>query len=188
MPYDVEWKQGAIEDVTTLFDYIAENSSLWDAQNVTDRVLAAADKLADFPRLYEVDSRYGEDVRRISLMGQHVLYDVDDQTRKVRVLAVVWPAPESPYCSLITGDGDAIHCVAVAGWTSTARQRFPHGHHRRGVPAGVSAVSGLCSSSLMDCISCRSPATSSLSAFISAINASEAIFSVSPDSLNSSRS
>ncbi|MBY8376834.1 type II toxin-antitoxin system RelE/ParE family toxin, partial [Klebsiella pneumoniae] len=49
MPYDVEWKQGAIEDVTTLFDYIAENSSLWDAQNVTDRVLAAADKLADFP-------------------------------------------------------------------------------------------------------------------------------------------
>ncbi|MGL3668141.1 type II toxin-antitoxin system RelE/ParE family toxin, partial [Klebsiella pneumoniae] len=26
MPYDVEWKQGAIEDVTTLFDYIAENS------------------------------------------------------------------------------------------------------------------------------------------------------------------
>ncbi len=30
-----------------------------------------------------------EDVRRISLMGQHVLYDVDDQTRKVRVLAVV---------------------------------------------------------------------------------------------------
>lgn len=89
MPYDVEWKQGAIEDVTTLFDYIAENSSLWDAQNVTGRVLAAADKLADFPRLYEVDSRYGEDVRRISLMGQYVLYDIDDQTRTVRVLAVV---------------------------------------------------------------------------------------------------
>jgi plasmid stabilization system protein ParE len=41
MPYDVEWKQGAIEDVTALFDYIAENSSLWDARNVTDRVLAA---------------------------------------------------------------------------------------------------------------------------------------------------
>jgi len=89
MSYDVEWKQGAIEDVTALFDYIAENSSLWDARNVTDRVLAAADKLADFPRLYEVDSRYGEDVRRISLMGQHVLYDVNDAAQKVRVLAVV---------------------------------------------------------------------------------------------------
>ncbi|WP_329503131.1 type II toxin-antitoxin system RelE/ParE family toxin [Klebsiella aerogenes] len=89
MPYEVEWKQGAIEDVTALFDYIAENSSLWDARNVTDRVLAAADKLADFPRLYEVDSRYGEDVRRISLMGQHVLYEVNDPAQKVRVLAVV---------------------------------------------------------------------------------------------------
>ncbi|CCM95185.1 COG3668: Plasmid stabilization system protein [Klebsiella pneumoniae subsp. pneumoniae ST512-K30BO] len=81
MPYDVEWKQGAIEDVTTLFDYIAENSSLWDAQNVTDRVLAAADKLADFPRLYEVDSRYGEDVRRISLMGQHVSVKTGNNAR-----------------------------------------------------------------------------------------------------------
>ena len=89
MPYDVEWKQGAIEDVTTLFGYIAENSSLWDARNVTERILAAADKLSDYPRLYEVDSRYGDDVRRLSLMGQHVLYEVADQARKVRVLAVV---------------------------------------------------------------------------------------------------
>lgn len=89
MSYDVEWKQGSIDDVMALFDYIAENSSLWDARNVTDRVLAAADKLADFPRLYEVDSRYGEDVRRISVMGQHVLYDVNDAAQKVRVLAVV---------------------------------------------------------------------------------------------------
>lgn len=89
MPYNVEWKQGAIEDVTALFDYIAEHSSLWDARNVTDRILTAADKLADFPRLYELDSRYGDDVRRISLIGQHVLYEVDDQAKQIRVLAVV---------------------------------------------------------------------------------------------------
>lgn len=89
MQYEVEWRPGAIEDIAALFEYIAEHSSLWDARNVTGRILMAADKLADFPRLYEVDSRYGDDVRRISLMGQHVLYDVDDQNRKVRVLAVV---------------------------------------------------------------------------------------------------
>ncbi|CDL80429.1 type II toxin-antitoxin system RelE/ParE family toxin [Xenorhabdus cabanillasii] len=89
MPYDVEWKQGAIEDVTALFDYIAENSSLWDARDVTERILNATDKLAEFPRLYEVDARYGEDVRRISLAGQHVLYEVDDQAKQIRVLAVV---------------------------------------------------------------------------------------------------
>ncbi|CDG15705.1 type II toxin-antitoxin system RelE/ParE family toxin [Xenorhabdus doucetiae] len=89
MPYDLEWKQGAIEDVTALFDYIAENSSLWDARDVTERILNATDKLAEFPRLYEVDTRYGEDVRRISLVGQHVLYEVDDQAKQIRVLAVV---------------------------------------------------------------------------------------------------
>ncbi|CCW32014.1 conserved hypothetical protein [Xenorhabdus nematophila F1] len=89
MPYDVEWKQGAIEDVTALFDYIAENSSLWDARDVTERILNATDKLAEFPRLYEVDTRYGEDVRRISLVGQHVLYEVDDQAKQIRVLPVV---------------------------------------------------------------------------------------------------
>lgn len=89
MQYDVEWKAGAIEDVTALFEYIAENSSLWDAKNVTERILSSTDKLAGFPRLYEVDHRYGEDVRRISLMGQHILYEVDDTARKVRVLAVV---------------------------------------------------------------------------------------------------
>ncbi|PHM29074.1 type II toxin-antitoxin system RelE/ParE family toxin [Xenorhabdus innexi] len=89
MRYNVEWKQGAIEDIMALFDYIAENSSLWDARNVTDRLLNSTDKLAEFPRLYEVDSRYGENVRRISLVGQHVLYEVDDKTKRVSVLAVV---------------------------------------------------------------------------------------------------
>ncbi|MBD2799124.1 type II toxin-antitoxin system RelE/ParE family toxin [Xenorhabdus sp. M] len=89
MPYDVEWKQEAIEDVMVLFDYIAENSSLWDARNVTDRILNSTDKLAEFSRLYEVDSRYGEGVRRISLVGQHVLYEVNDQAKRVSVLAIV---------------------------------------------------------------------------------------------------
>ena len=89
MLYNVEWKQGAIEDVMALFDYIAENSSLWDARDVTERILKSTDKLTEFPRLYEEDSRYGEGVRRISLVGQHVLYEVDDQAKQIRVLAVV---------------------------------------------------------------------------------------------------
>ncbi|MEX0445541.1 type II toxin-antitoxin system RelE/ParE family toxin [Xenorhabdus sp. SGI246] len=89
MLYNVEWKQGAIEDVMALFDYIAENSSLWDAKDVTERILKSTDKLTEFPRLYEEDLRYGEGVRRISLVGQHVLYEVDDQAKQIRVLAVV---------------------------------------------------------------------------------------------------
>ena len=69
----VEWSAAAHEDVSALFDYVAEHDSLW----------------AEFPRLYEAAPEYGEGVRRISLAGQHVLYEVDDQEQIVRVLAVV---------------------------------------------------------------------------------------------------
>ncbi|WP_250881114.1 type II toxin-antitoxin system RelE/ParE family toxin, partial [Escherichia coli] len=46
-------------------------------------------RLEDYPRLYETDERYGEGVRRISLLGQHVLYEVNDELRRVNILAVV---------------------------------------------------------------------------------------------------
>ena len=58
-------------------------------RQVCERVLNSTDKLAEFPRLYEAAPEYGEGVRRISLAGQHVLYEVDDQEQIVRVLAVV---------------------------------------------------------------------------------------------------
>ena len=79
----------AIEDVQALFEYLVESASLWDAEYVTGRVLASTDRLSDFPRLYEADPRYGEGVRRISVVGQNVLYEVDDQAQTVNVLAVV---------------------------------------------------------------------------------------------------
>lgn len=40
---------GAIEDITALFEYLAENASLWDARNVTERLITATDRLADYP-------------------------------------------------------------------------------------------------------------------------------------------
>lgn len=75
--------------IRALFEYLAENASLWDARNVTERLITATDRLADYPRLYETDERYGEGVRRISLLGQHVLYEVNDKARRVNILAVV---------------------------------------------------------------------------------------------------
>ena len=77
------------EDVSALFDYVAEHDSLWDAAKLSERELNSTDKQAEFPRLYEAAPEYGEGVRRISLAGQHVLYEVDDQEQIVRVLAVV---------------------------------------------------------------------------------------------------
>ena len=52
-------------------------------------MLASTDKLVEFPRLYEAAPQYGEGVRRISIVGQNVLYEVDDEAQTVRVLAVV---------------------------------------------------------------------------------------------------
>ena len=65
MSYEIEWRPGAIEDITALFEYLVENASLWDARNVTERLITATDRLADYPRLYETDERYGEGERRI---------------------------------------------------------------------------------------------------------------------------
>ena len=49
----VEWSAAAHEDVSALFDYVAEHDSLWDAAKLCERVLNSTDKLAEFPRLYE---------------------------------------------------------------------------------------------------------------------------------------
>lgn len=53
------------------------------------RLLQSTDKLTEFPRLYEAALQYGEGVRRISLLGCHVLYEVDESAHLVNVLAVV---------------------------------------------------------------------------------------------------
>ena len=85
----VDWSASALEDIETLFDYLAEHASLWDADNLCKRLVRSTERLAEFPRLYEAAPQYGESVRRISLSGQHVLYEVDDQAQAVTVLAVL---------------------------------------------------------------------------------------------------
>ena len=89
MPYEVVWSATAVEHLDAFFDYVAENASLWDAENLCARLLQSTDKLTEFPRLYEAAPQYGEGVRRISLLGCHVLYEVDEPAHLVNVLAVV---------------------------------------------------------------------------------------------------
>ena len=85
----VNWSVSALDDIEALFDYLAEHASLWDADNLCNRLVRSTDRLAEFPRLYEAAPQYGEGVRRISLSGQNVLYEVDDKAQIVRILAVV---------------------------------------------------------------------------------------------------
>lgn len=87
--HHVEWSASALEDIEALFDYLAEHVSLWDADNLCQRLLRSTDRLQEFPRLYEAAPEYGNGVRRISLSGQHVLYEVNDQEQTCTVLAVV---------------------------------------------------------------------------------------------------
>ena len=47
----VEWSASANDDLAALFDYVAEHTSLWDADNLCQRLLRSTDKLAEFPRL-----------------------------------------------------------------------------------------------------------------------------------------
>ncbi len=85
----VDWSASALEDIEALFDYLTEQVSLWDAADLCKRLVQSTMHLAEFPRLYEAAPQYGEGVRRISLYGQHVLYELDDQAQTVTVLAVV---------------------------------------------------------------------------------------------------
>jgi len=87
--YRVEWSAAAHEDIAALFDYVAEHAAPSDALDLCERLLSSTEKLPLYPRLYEAAPEYGEGVRRISLLGQHVLYEVDDVQRVCRVLTVV---------------------------------------------------------------------------------------------------
>lgn len=72
--------------MTALFEYLVENASLWDAGNVTERLIAATERQMDSSRLYETDECYGEGGHRISLLGQHVLFEVNDEA----VVSISW--------------------------------------------------------------------------------------------------
>lgn len=85
----VEWTASALEDIEELFDHVAEQASLLEAEHLCHRLLCSTDRLTQFPRLYEAAPIYGEGVRRISLLGQHVLYEVNDADQRVTILAVV---------------------------------------------------------------------------------------------------
>lgn len=85
----VEWTASALEDIEALFDYLVQQASPQEAEHLCHRLLRSTDRLTQFPRLYEATPVYGEGVRRISLLGQHVLYEVNDLAQCVTILAVV---------------------------------------------------------------------------------------------------
>ena len=49
--YRVEWSASAHDDIAALFEYVAEHTSFWDADNLCQRLLRSTDKLEEFSRL-----------------------------------------------------------------------------------------------------------------------------------------
>lgn len=90
MTHKVIWNGDAVQDVTELFDYLAEHISAADAARHCEKLMDSTDPLAEYPRLYEVAPEYGEGVRRLPRPdGRLVLYEVDDDAQEVHILAVV---------------------------------------------------------------------------------------------------
>ncbi|VUZ26310.1 Uncharacterised protein [uncultured Comamonas sp.] len=87
--YRVEWSASAHDDIAALFDYVAEHATPFEALDLCERLFSGTEKLSMYPRLYEAAPEYGDGVRRISLRGQHVLYEVNDEQCVCTVWAVV---------------------------------------------------------------------------------------------------
>ena len=87
--FDVLWTQSALDDLKDIAAYVAEQSSIADAESLYRRLKSSTHRLSEFPRLYEESPEYGDGVRRISAFGHHVLHEVDDAAQIVKVLAVV---------------------------------------------------------------------------------------------------
>ena len=90
MAYEVRWTASALDQLAELFDYLAQSISESDALNYCDAFFPETAKLGRFPRMYAPALEYGEGVRRLSRAdGRLLLYEVDDQAREVRVLALI---------------------------------------------------------------------------------------------------
>ena len=86
---EVLWSQSALDDLQDIAAYVAGQSSVADAQSLYSRLKACTQHLSRFPRLYEEAPEYGEGVRRISLLGHHVLYEIEEVSQAAVILCVM---------------------------------------------------------------------------------------------------
>ena len=87
--YEVKWSRAALDDLERFLVYLLDEVSLQEAQGICDRIFQSTLLLEKCPRLYQEVPEYGPGVRRIIKLGRYVLYEVNDDDRTCRVLAVV---------------------------------------------------------------------------------------------------
>lgn len=87
----IRWSQAARRDVRSLKHYIAQDSPVY-AKQFCERLVAAVDKLADFPRIGRQvpeaeDSP--DDIHELFFRDYRILYLVEEDAQLVYILAVI---------------------------------------------------------------------------------------------------
>jgi len=83
----LEWTEPAVETLQGIKDYIAKDNDFYAARFV-ERIVAAAEKLQDFPGVgRKVPEADREDVREIIFQAYRIIYRV--RAERVEILAVV---------------------------------------------------------------------------------------------------
>jgi plasmid stabilization system protein ParE len=90
----VRWTTTAIEHLTSIYEYIAEDSDRY-AQRMVDRITSRSEQIARFPRSGQMVPEYQDaDVREV-IEGQYrVIYEVT--ANDIHVLAVIHGAQQLP--------------------------------------------------------------------------------------------
>jgi toxin ParE1/3/4 len=83
----LEWTEPAVESLQTIKDYIAKDNEFYAARFVR-RIVAAAERLVDFPNLgRRVPEADRDDIREIFFQAYRIIYRL--MADRVQILAVV---------------------------------------------------------------------------------------------------
>ncbi len=93
--FEVHWTERALERMRRLYDWVTEHDCEENAASLVERLFEAGDGLVWSPLRYESAPEWGEGIRRLPLLGQRILFKVDEEQRRVYVLSVMGGA-ENP--------------------------------------------------------------------------------------------
>jgi plasmid stabilization system protein ParE len=86
----VIWSEPAEADLDALFDYIARDSP-FNAERFIGRILEAVNAIAPTPRIGQTvpEEPSTERLRQCIVQSQRVIYEIDDDTQTLAILALV---------------------------------------------------------------------------------------------------
>ena len=87
--FEVHWTERALERMRRLYDWVMEHGCEENAASLVERLFEAGDGLVWSPLRYESAPEWGEGIRRLPLLGQRILFKVDEEQRRVDIVTVM---------------------------------------------------------------------------------------------------